>query len=505
MLKFSLALGIFVLTLVFSGCGGGVSIGAGNNAQNAINDFLASLPKVVWGAQIGSVTTPSGGDSSNLDGCMAVTGDDAGNIYCAGETHGSLGEATAGGPDAYLAKFNATGQLEWLTQLGAVTKKTGRSNAGAETVKGITLDTAGNIYITGATNGSMGEGNGGGYDIFVAKFTSTGALSNIFQLGDATRLFFGLSNAGDDTGYGIKVDASQNIFIGGSTTGSMGETNAGQTDVVLVKLNSAGVLQWIKQLGTTTVVAPGGYSNSSYDVCTGLAMNAAGDLYCGGYTASAMADNPGGLYDMLIVKWSSAGVVQMIKQLGRTNTFGANDNLGQDICRSIAVDADGYVYCGGSTTGNFGEARANSDGSWDIAVVKLSSVGNIEWATQLGANTKLLFGNNAGSDNCYALTLDSGGNVYCAGATSGALGETNAGSLDLVVVRLNSAGVLKSGIQLGANTRLSGQDNSSMEFCSSVYATGLDSVYCAGQTSGSQFEPNGGNNDAILTKLSLGK
>ena len=85
----------------------------------------------------------------------------------------------------------------------------------------------------------------------------------------------------------------------------------------------------------------------------------------------------------------------------------------------------GNVYCAGSTTGALGEEA--SGGNQDAFVMKLDSSGNLQWVTQLGGVTTATGGNNSGSDSCKSVALDDLGNVYCAGSTTGALGEASGG------------------------------------------------------------------------------
>ena len=52
----------------------------------------------------------------------------------------------------------------------------------------------------------------------------------------------------------------------------------------------------------------------------------------------------------------------------------------------------------------------------------------LDWLTHLGAVTLAPGGSNAGSDECNAVAVDSAGNSYCAGETTGAMGEANGGN-----------------------------------------------------------------------------
>ena len=71
-------------------------------------------------------------------------------------------------------------------------------------------------------------------------------------------------------------------------------------------------------------------------------------------------------------------------------------------------------------------------GSNDLFVVKYSDNGTKDWTKQLGTSS---------NDVATGVATDSSGNVYVTGYTQGGLDGTNAGSLDLFVVKYNSDGV----------------------------------------------------------------
>ena len=57
--------------------------------------------------------------------------------------------------------------------------------------------------------------------------------------------------------------------------------------------------------------------------------------------------------------------------------------------------------------------------------------------------------------------MDNSGNIYCAGYTSGALGEANGGGHDAFIMKLDSSGNLQWVTQLGDMTLgFAGGDNS---------------------------------------------
>jgi len=97
------------------------------------------------------------------DGASGVATDTDGNVYLTGTALGSLGGPNQGNYYAWVAQYSAAGALGWKRQLGAA------DDTGAG---GVATDADGNVYLTGTTLGSLGGPNQGGYDAWVAKYTT---------------------------------------------------------------------------------------------------------------------------------------------------------------------------------------------------------------------------------------------------------------------------------------------------------------------------------------------
>ena len=334
---------------------------------------LNSSGDVQWVTQLGGTTTANGGDNSGDERCYSVALDDSGNIYCAGYTSGALGEAHGGGnTDAFIMKLNSSGDLEWVTQLGGTTTANGGSNSGSDRCNSVALDDSGNVYCAGYTTGALGEANGGGNDAFVMKLNSSGDLEWVTQLGGTTATSGG-DNSSNDYCKSVAVDDSGSIYCAGYTEGALGEANGGGEDAFVMKLSSSGALQWVTQLGGTTLGFAGG-DNSGSDYCESVALDDSGNIYCAGSTYGALGEANGGEADTFIMKLNSSGAIQWVTQLGGTTATSGGDTSGEDSCNSVAVDNSGNSYCAGYTYGALGEANGGDE---DAFIMKLTSDGEL--------------------------------------------------------------------------------------------------------------------------------
>ncbi|MGO8792555.1 MAG: SBBP repeat-containing protein [Terriglobia bacterium] len=294
-----------------------------------------------------------GGDNTTYGYGVAV--DNNANAYVTGLTYSDTGfpltlatalQATnAGAGDAFLTKVNTTAatgpaSLAYSTYLGG----TGLDQANA-----VAVDTSGDVYITGATT-SLSATLGftpppGGFqtnctldtldvppdckgDAFVAKFNPT--LS-----GSASLLYFTyLGGALADSGTGIAVDASGNIFITGSTVstnfpiaGAVFQPNygGGNSDAFVTELNPANP-------PATALIYSTYLGGSNTDVATGIAVDTSDAAYVSGQTCSLdfPLSNPeqptyGGNCDAFVSKIIESGGVS----LNPAGLIFASENVGQ--------------------------------------------------------------------------------------------------------------------------------------------------------------------------------
>lgn len=207
----------------------GAMAGAGSYAGGTdgfLTKFDVAQQSFTWTAQIGT---------SGDEVATGVAVDSAGNIVVVGTTTGALAGTNGGLRDVFLAKYAPTGSRIWLVQRGAAVPGT----SGDDEVNAVAIDSANNIYVAGATTGSIGFTNQGGVDAFVLQYTSNGGKGWSRQLGTAS----------DEWGYGIATNGSD-VFMTGTINGGGLDVTYGGYDVFTAKYSNTGTLLWKKTLGS---------------------------------------------------------------------------------------------------------------------------------------------------------------------------------------------------------------------------------------------------------------
>ncbi len=307
-------------------------------------------------------STYLGGTGDDIGFGVAV--DASGNAYVTGQTTSTdfpvsttrFQGASGGGTDAFVAKLNPTASgaasLVYSTYLGG---------SGDDGANGIVVDAAGNATIVGrtdSTNFPMGAGtpfqnaNGGGFDVFVARLGPAGST-----LLYATYL----GGSGEDRGFSIARDASNNVYITGRTLstnfpttagafdtgcGSDGTCNFGLKDAYVAKLNPAAA-------GAASLVYSTYLGGSRDEEGVGIAVDGSGRAHVTGWTDStdfptANAFQPicgmgcgTGFVDAFVTRLNAAGsALEFSTYLGGSSS---------DYGIGIFADAAGNTYLTGES------------------------------------------------------------------------------------------------------------------------------------------------------------
>ncbi len=396
-----------------------------------------------WAVQMGG---------TNIDVGHSIKTENNGNIYTTGFFRDTVdfdpGSGTnylssAGWDDIFVQKLDPSGNLLWVKQIGGSLVDMGNS---------ITIDTNGNVYITGKFQDTVDFDPGigvtnlyaVGYDIFILKLDSSGNFKWVKQISGNTYSMNGNS---------ISVDLNGDIYSTGYFSGTididpglgtLNFTSAGSTDIYIQKLDSAGNLIWAKQIGGT-------YYEGGGSILTDSSSN----LYIAGSFGGVVDFNPGvginNLYalswsDMYILKLDSASNFIWVKQLK-----GNSD----DIIYSIA-NFGNAIYTAGSFQGTtdfdpgIGTENLTSLGGNDIFIQKLDTAGNFIWVKRMGGIS---------DEEGNSITTDINGNIYIIGnfndtvdfnPGSGINNLTSAGYYDVFIQKLDSAGNLLWVKQMGS-------------------------------------------------------
>ncbi|HTV56517.1 MAG TPA: SBBP repeat-containing protein [Terriglobia bacterium] len=160
-----------------------------------------------------------GGSSANYGEAIAV--DTQGDCYVGGYTYSAdfptqvpLQGANAGGRDGFVSELNATGS--------AAIFSTYWGGSGDDSIYGLTLDSAGSIYVAGQTQSddfptygnAYQSAYGGNGDAFVSKFASPGANGSTVVYSTY------LGGSQPDEANGIALDSSGDVFVAGYTQSS---------------------------------------------------------------------------------------------------------------------------------------------------------------------------------------------------------------------------------------------------------------------------------------------
>ena len=487
---------------------GGYVLRAGNRLGFAIGNYDRKLPLVI--DPVLGYSTYLGGTGDEYSQGVAV--DASGNAYVVGYTYGAdfpttpgaYQSAPKGGSDtAFLSKLSPDGStLLYSTYIGG--------NKGSEGY-GITLDTAGNIYLTGNTDSTdfpitanaVQKTNNWG-DAFVLKLAPDGVtvLYSTF-----------LGGSSGDYGYGIALDPAGNIYFSGSTFSKNFPTSATAFQKTMAGWYAPFAAK-ISADGSSLVYSTylGGHNG---DFGHGLAVDANGYAYVTGTAADsffpttpgAFQTTFGGVQDGFVTKLSQDGSALVYSSfLG-----GGNYETGA----SIAVDSAGSAYVTGySQSGNFPTTAGAfqtvlGTGSGNAFVTKLSPDGSSAvYSTLLGGT-----GGPGGGDSGASITLTNAGEAWITGTTASADFPVTAdaiqgskpgvGNRNAFATRFSA-----NGSSLIFSTYLGGSSVNG-EGGNGIVLDTLGNAYVTGETSSTNFpvspyafqDANAGGHDAFITKL----
>ncbi len=328
---------------------------------------------------------------------------DGGYIF-AGYTESSDGDVTDnhGNRDFWIVKLNSNGDIAWQKTIGGTDY---------DYLESITETSDGEFIVVGLTRSSDGDVTGihESNDYWIVKLTSIGSI--IWQK------CFGGSLA--DAAQCVQETNSGDFLITGYAGSKDGDiiANHEMFEYCTIKLSSTGDLIWQKSYGGDWDDVP-------------LSLQATSDSGCiiAGYSGSDNGDitAPHGSTDGWVIKLDTKGGLEWQKCYGGSNS---------DAIESIQNTPDGgYVFA--ATTESADGDVSNNFGDRDYWVVKINSVGTIEWGKVLGGIKQ---------DYADAIQVTSDGGFIVAGYSYSSDGQvsSNNGNSDFWIVKLSSSGAIE--------------------------------------------------------------
>ena len=487
-----------------------LEIGEGVYGFSVNGDFPETSTLVIDPTSIRSWGTYYGGTGNEIGYTVSV--DNEHNVILAGSTWSSTTIATAGAYDTtkntfcdmFIAKFTANGVRLWGTYYGG---------DGTERLLGAQTDMIGNIYVTGwtcsnsyiASPGSFQDTCSSNLNLgpsapFLAKFSPNGwRIWGTYYGGWAS-----------DQSYDVDVDQNGNVYIAGSTAGSLTlgtpgtyqpEYNTGISgNGFIAKFDSAGARIWGTYYGQGCLFS-------------GISVDTSGILYAAGSTRSPDTIASSGAYqtvygggesDVFLVAFTPTG-----QRLWGTYYGGPLEDGdwvgGTKPYVRCKADNNGSVYLTGYTESESGIASTGSyqethgGGLRDGFIAKFDSLGQRFWGTYYGG---------AGIDYVFSCSPGWNEDVFFTGETNSANGIATAGSYmpainggsDAFLVKFNTAGQRQWGTYFGGSENDNGY-SSRYVVDDTIYFSGFTRSPANIASGGAHQVTYNGGTDALLQKF----
>lgn len=348
--------------------------------------------------------------------------DGQGNVLVTGQFFGTVDfdgnaiQSVNNSKDIFLIKMTPAGNVLWAISEGGPM---------AENVYGLAVDNQNNVILTGQFQGTAQIG-GQTFTSIVNPNLGTPSYDLFVSKYDTNgNPLWALNGAApyEDRGMALVTDAQNNIYVSGQFSDTLqfaGQTmnNMGYNVGFLAKLSPTGSLLWFNRM-TGGLVLP-------YD----LAINNQGEVHvCGDFLGSLIHQTSFGNQTLsnafskkvFAIKVSSAGQIIWQRALGSESEISA---------RGIAIDDSGKIYIGGHFRCALTElqeqntALFNSVGFRDIYLWTIGADGSTITTKQMGGQK---------DDYCYDLGLNNQNRLFFCGSFTNDLNLVQNPSFNAVI------------------------------------------------------------------------
>ncbi len=368
--------------------------------------IYAQDPNILWQRTLG------GSDYETLDVIKQTP--DGGYILggsSLSDISGDKTDASNGDVDMWIIKINADGEIEWQNSIGG---------SESDDLHSIELTLDGGYIAAGESfsniSGDKTENSKGIYDFWIVKLDNSGNVEWDKTIGGEDYESFPQIRTTND-GYFICGESYSNV------SGDKTENAIGEDDYWLLKLDTSGNIVWQNTIG-----------GANTDFLYSMAATSDGGCILGGFSNSNISgdktENSKGGYDYWIVKVDVAGNIEWDK------TIGGSD--GDKLYSIIQTSDSGFLLAGESSSNISGDKTEDSQGKNDYWVVKLNSLGTIEWQNTIGGSE---------FDRAYSIyQTEDGGYILGGSSNSGISGdktENGEGLSDFWFIKINSVGIIE--------------------------------------------------------------
>jgi hypothetical protein len=292
-----------------------------------------------------------------------------------------------------------------------------------DVAKAVAIDNQGNVYVTGYSTSLVLI-----TQIVTIKYSPAGVVLWTQWYGGLLLPMFSGGNA-------IVLDDSNNVYVAGTTSDLLFLLS----QYVVLKYNSAGVLQWVYTHSGTSLLGQ--------NVANALVVDNQHNVYATGAVTNGLVL---GNLDYSTVKLNINGAQQWVANYDGTGH-------GDDIAYKIALDQVNNVAVTGASKG--------SGSGTDYATVKYNPGGVQQWVARYN-------GTGNGTDTPHGLAVDNSGNVFVTGESTG-----GNNTQDYATMKYNGGN--------GSPMWVARYDNGGNDRAYAIVIDNTDNAYITGESEGS--------------------
>ena len=406
------------------------------------------------------------------NGDIIVTGSFRGTVEF--NTTPQVSFTSQGNRDIFIEKLDSDGNFIWAHSL---------LGSGDNVAYSLTIDETGNIYTTGQFQNTVDFDPSGA----VFSITSAGNSDGFIQKLDTDGNFVwatSFGGTGNDFGNDITYDDFGNIYATGNfeNTASFAPlnpafdlTSIGSTDAFVLKIDTAGNVQYVNSIGGTT-------ENKGTSIASDQSGNV---IVCGDFTGTIDLDPGIAILESttttptahFIQKLDSNGNLIWVTSMNGGTTFAASTI-------NVTFTPNNQIL----VTGNFANTTdfdpgpdtmyLNSNGGNDVFIQLLDANGDLVWAESFG-----------GTENEYTYGMVVNTNIYMTGGfknivdfdpSADPLILESAGDHDVFILNLSLNEICNNAIDDDSNGLTDLNDNTCFDDCNTWVGTPITTVSLGG-------------------------